>query len=129
MKTLTIFAVAAIGAGILSAQEGKPTGVFYTQEAPRLTTTVEPECSQQAMQAGISDVVTLRVQIDDQGEPVGLEVVESPGYGLGPKALEAVSQWRWRVAPEQFQGKERRVEAGVQMSFQCRPVPWKPAAK
>jgi TonB family protein len=108
---------------VLPAQELRPTGVFYIEEAPRLVNTVEPSCSQEAIKAQVRDAVKVDVQINEQGEPVSLQVVESPGHGLGPKALEAISQWRWQASPEYDQGKEKRIDAQVVMSFRCKFLP------
>ena len=122
MKTLLLLG-ALLGAMVLPAQELRPTGIFFIQDFQRPVNTVEPSCSQEAIQAQIRDVVKVDVQIDEQGEPVSLQVVESPGYGLGPKALEAISQWRWQASPELDQGKQKRIEARIEMSFGCKFLP------
>ena len=62
---------------------------------PRLLKKVEPVCTAAALKAKIDEVVRVDVRINEHGEPSRLEVVESPGYGLGAKALETVSQWRF----------------------------------
>ncbi|MEX2300360.1 MAG: TonB family protein [Bryobacterales bacterium] len=122
MKTLLLLG-AMFGAMVLPAQELRPTGIFFIEESVRLVNTVEPSCSQEAIAAQVREVVKVDVQINEQGEPVSLKVFESPGYGLGPKALEAISQWRWQASPEFEQGKQKRIDARIQMSFRCNFLP------
>jgi TonB family protein len=122
MKTLLLLGV-LLGAMVLPAQELPSTGIFFIQDFRQPVNTVEPSCSQEAIQAQIRDVVKVDVQIDEQGEPVSLQVVESPGYGLGPKALEAISQWSWQTSPELDQGKQQRIDARIEMSFGCKLLP------
>jgi TonB family protein len=123
MKILMLLAGALVGSVLLTAQEQRPTGVFFIENSLRLANTVQPECTPEAVQSQVREIVTVNVQINTQGEPARLEVVESPGFGLGPKALEAISQWRWQVPPGRFGNEDERVDATVQMSFQCKVLP------
>jgi hypothetical protein len=123
MRIPMLLAGALVGSMLLTAQEPRPTGVFSIENGLRLANTVEPECSPEAVKAQVREVVSVNIQINTQGEPVRMEVVESPGYGLGPRALEAISQWRWQVPPGRFNSDDERVDATVQMSFQCKVLP------
>ena len=94
----------------LAAQELAP---------PRLAKKVEAVCSEEALAANVREVVKVGVQIDERGEPARLEVIETPGYGLGVKALEAVSQWRFNVDSNFFTAERSRLDATVQLTFRC----------
>jgi hypothetical protein len=102
-----------------AARKAPPTGVFYKAQSLQLARSVQAECTPEAIEAKSTEVVTINVEINRQGEPVLLEVREFPGYGLGPKALQAVSQWRWQPLPDRFPPGVERIEAGVLMSCQC----------
>lgn len=83
--------------------------------APVLIHKVEPEFSEEARKARYNGTVVLRVIIDEKGMPGKIEVVRSPGLGLGERAIGAVSQWRFR--PGKRDGKAVSVWATVEVSF------------
>ena len=87
---------------------------------PRLLNKVEPVCTAAALEANISEFVRVDLRINKKGEPSRLEVVESPGYGLGAKALETISQWRFEVEPHHLKGEPKHVDSHVEMLFRCR---------
>jgi TonB family protein len=123
MRIAALIFGALLAPGLITAQDAArkapPSGVFYKAHSLQLARSVRAECTPDAIEAKRTDVVTVHVQINRQGEPERLEVRESPGYGLGPKALEAASQWRWQPAPDGIPAWVERIEAGVVMSFQC----------
>ena len=45
--------------------------------------------------------------------------METPGYGLGAKALETVSQWRFDVDPRYFTDERTRIDATSDVAFRC----------
>jgi protein TonB len=63
---------------------------------PRVILKREPEYSKSARDARFQGSVTLGLIIDSTGHPVHLRVTQGAGLGLDEKALEAVSQWRFK---------------------------------
>jgi len=82
---------------------------------------VEPSYTDEARQAGIEGVVFLSIVVDENGQPQAIRVARSLDPGLDQKAIEAVSQWRFR--PGQKDGKPVPVMAGVQLNFRIADRP------
>jgi TonB family protein len=57
---------------------------------------VDPEYSEEARKARYSGVVIVYMEIDQTGRPRNLKIVKGVGLGLDEKAIEAVSQWRFK---------------------------------
>lgn len=83
---------------------------------PQLIYKIEPEFSEQARKAKYQGVVVLAIDVDAGGNVRNIRVRQSLGLGLDEKAVEAVSQWRFR--PGVLNGKPVTTEAIVQVSFQ-----------
>jgi periplasmic protein TonB len=68
---------------------------------------------------GLGSALRVRAQVvvDDQGRPQNLKVLRSLGLGLGldQKAIEAVSQWRFK--PGLKDGKPVPVLATIEVNF------------
>lgn len=58
----------------------------------------EPQYSEDARKAKYQGTVVLQVVIQPDGHATNIEVVKSPGLGLGEKAIEAVRTWRFKPA-------------------------------
>ena len=58
----------------------------------------DPDYSEEARKAKFQGVVVLMVEIGVDGQPHSLKVVSPAGLGLDQKAIEAVSQWRFKPA-------------------------------
>ena len=74
---------------------------------------VSPQATRLAIQSHISGTVLLRVLVDENGEPVRVEILRdtSPKVGLGETSRSALEQWRWKPATEgrpQGQDLDRR---------------------
>lgn len=82
---------------------------------PQLIYKVEPEFSEAARKAKYQGVVVLAIEVDPSGHPQNLRVIEMLGLGLDEKAIEAVSQWRFR--PGYQDGRPVATMATVQVSF------------
>ena len=82
---------------------------------PVLIHKVEPEYSDEARRARFNGTVIIKIVIDATGQPTNLEVVRSPGLGLGERALQSVAKWRFR--PGQKDGKPVAVQATVEVNF------------
>lgn len=76
---------------------------------------VEPQYTETARQAHIEGVVVLSIVIGPDGVPGNVRVVRPLGYGLDEKAIEAITQWRFR--PGQKDGNPVAVPATVEMNF------------
>jgi len=59
---------------------------------------VDPEFSEDARKAKFQGMVVLMIEIGVDGLPHNPKIVQSPGLGLDLKAIEAVTQWRFRPA-------------------------------
>jgi protein TonB len=59
---------------------------------------VDPEFSEDARKAKYQGVVVLMIDIGVDGRAHNPKIVQTPGLGLDVKAVEAVTQWRFRPA-------------------------------
>jgi TonB family protein len=66
--------------------------------APVLVNTVEAEFSDEARQAKYGGICLLSVIVNSQGMPRNIQVVRKLGMGLDEKAIEAISQYRFKPA-------------------------------
>jgi TonB family protein len=82
---------------------------------PQLIYKVEPEFSEAARKAKYQGVVVLAIDVDAGGHPQNLRILEMLGLGLDEKAIEAVSQWRFR--PGYQDGRPVVTTATVEVSF------------
>jgi len=83
---------------------------------PELLYKVEPEFSEEARKAKHQGVVVLTIEVDASGNVRNVRVRQSLGLGLDEKAMDAVSQWRFR--PGILNGKAVATEATIQVNFQ-----------
>jgi TonB family protein len=90
---------------------------------PRVVQKVAPEYSEEARAAGLEGVAALYVEIDEEGNPVVVHVLQGLGMGLDEKAQAAVA--RWRFEPALTDGRRTRVGIDVEVPFQQAPAgPW-----
>lgn len=83
--------------------------------APVLVHKVDPEYSEEARRARFNGTVRLRIVIDADGNPTDIQVIRSPGLGLGERAMQSVAKWRFR--PGRRDGKAVPVSATVDVNF------------
>ena len=83
--------------------------------APRVVVQVDPEFSEEARKAKFSGDVTVRLVVDENGNPTHVSVVQDVGMGLGEKAVEAVRQYKFK--PAMKDGKPVKVEVYVVVKF------------
>jgi TonB family protein len=83
--------------------------------APSVLSKVEPEMSKEARNARVEGTVVLYIEVDGNGMPQNLRVIRSPGFGLGEKAIEAVSKWKFRAGLKG--GKPVTMAATVEVNF------------
>lgn len=105
--------------GLGESQSGAPGASERGERGltpPELVYKVEPEFSEEARKAKHQGVVVLTIDVDPNGHVRNIRVRRSLGLGLDEKAVEAVSQWRFR--PGILNGKPITTEATVQVNFQ-----------
>jgi len=83
--------------------------------APSVLSKVEPEYSEEARKAKWQGTVVVSVIVDELGRPRNVRVQRSLGLGLDQKAVEAVSQWRFK--PGLKDGKPVPVMATIEVNF------------
>ena len=93
---------------------------------PKLTSSVEPEYSEEARKAKISADCTVALIIDAKGQPRDLQIVHSAAEGqspkkqhaaatLDPEALDAIAKYKF--APATLNGEPVPVMIHVQVNF------------
>ena len=75
----------------------------------------DPEYTKEARLAKLEGAVMLKVVVDKEGAARNIEVVQSLGLGLDEKAIEAVSQWKFR--PAEKNGQPVDIPATIDVSF------------
>lgn len=96
-----------IGGGVYGVGGGVTRPVLIYQ--------VMPEFSEEARKAKHSGIVTLAAIIDTGGKARDIRVVKSVGMGLDEKAIEAVTQWKFR--PGMKDGQAVNVRMTVLVTF------------
>ena len=86
--------------------------------APALIHKVDPEYTEEARAAHYEGTVMLYVEVGPDGTATNIRVLRSLGLGLDEKAIEAVTQWKFK--PGQKDGKPVTVAATVQVNFRLR---------
>jgi periplasmic protein TonB len=79
------------GSGVMEAQFGTPGG-------PRFLHKAIPIYPRQARQAEKEGTVILHVTIDEQGNPVAVELVKAAGFGFDEEAIQAVRKSKFAPA-------------------------------
>ena len=77
--------------------------------------TPQPGYSEAARKAKYSGSVLLSVVIDKDGNTRDIRVIKPLGYGLDEKAIEAVTNWRFR--PAMKDGHPVAVQANIEVNF------------
>ena len=107
------------GGGAGPGSEGGFGGRAYNigggVSAPQVLFKVEPEYSEEARKAKWQGTVVLTVIVDEMGRPNHVSVLRSLGLGLDQKAIDAVSQWRFK--PGLKDGKAVPVIATIEVNF------------
>lgn len=89
--------------------------------APVLIQKIEPQYTEDARHAKLSGTVLLFVIIDENGVPRNIRVLRPLGMGLDEKAIEAVTQWRFR--PGNKAGVPVATQAQIQVNFRLLDKP------
>jgi protein TonB len=83
--------------------------------APRVLLKVDPEYSEDARKAKYQGTVLLSVVVDERGIVRDIRVLRPLGLGLDQKAVEAVTQWKFR--PGMKDGRPVAVQATIEVNF------------
>jgi TonB family protein len=83
--------------------------------APAVIYKTNPGYTKEALQAKLEGSVTLKIVVGSDGVPKNIQVAKSLGLGLDEKAIEAVSQWKFR--PGQKEGQPVNVVATIVVNF------------
>lgn len=82
---------------------------------PQVLWKIEPEYSEEARKVRHQGSVMLALEVGSDGRPKNIRVVRSLGLGLDERAVEAVSQWRFK--PGVFNGRPVSSPVSVEVSF------------
>jgi TonB family protein len=88
---------------------------------PRATYSPAPEFSEEARKKKVQGTVVLDLIVTSAGNAAQVRVVQSQGYGLDEKAVEAVSKWKFD--PGTKDGKPVSVEVPVEVDFRLQQHP------
>jgi TonB family protein len=89
--------------------------------APMLTSKVEPQYSEEARRDHVEGTVVLTAVVGSDGVAHELSVLRSLRPDLDRKAIETVSQWKFR--PGEKDGKPVNVQVTVEVNFRLRDNP------
>lgn len=101
-----------------------PPGVYRVGNgvtSPKLISKVEPTYTQEARAARIEGTVALRIEVDAEGVPQNIIVLQTLDPGLDQSAIDSVSMWRFR--PGMKGGNPVTVVANVEVNFRLLQSP------
>jgi protein TonB len=104
-----------VGTGSGGGTGGGLRHVGGSVSAPVVLYQPEPGFSEEARKAKVSGIVKVYLQVDVNGRPTHVRVMQGIGMGLDEKALEAVQQYKFKPAMEN--GKPVPVEMNVDVLF------------
>jgi len=103
------------GIGDHDGGPGVDGGAGHPIVPPKLLYKIEPEFSEEARKAKYQGIVVLSIVVDTDGKPAHFAIVSGLGLGLNEKAIEAVTQWRFR--PAFRDGKPIAASARIEVNF------------
>jgi TonB family protein len=101
-------------ANAVTAQD-KPMHIGGKVQKPVVIHIAEPQFSEEARQSRYSGDVVVYLWVEKDGTPSHVRVVRKTGMGLDEKAIEAVSQYRFK--PATLNGQAVVVDLYVDVSF------------
>ncbi len=96
-------AVAGLGRGAGAPALPAQQTIFRTNREARALQTARASYPAMALRAGLESDVTLRIEIDSQGNVTKAEILKSGGAGFDDQALKAVRQSRFEPAQKDGQ--------------------------
>lgn len=91
------------------------------RSAPAVVSKVEPGYPEEARRNHLVGTVLLSVVIGSDGLPRHLRVIRPLGYGFDEKAIEAVTNWRFRAGTRN--GEPVDVQATIEVNFRLTGLP------
>jgi TonB family protein len=88
------------------------------ETAPRLIFKAEPDYTEEARIAKYQGAALLYAEIGSDGIPRRIIPIRNLGFGLGEKAVEVVSRWRFK--PGIRDGQPVAVAANIEVNFQLK---------
>ena len=82
---------------------------------PKLIKQVSPVYPEEAKKEGVTGQVVSKVQVNEQGKVVGVNVEQSPDERLSRAAVEALRQWEWE--PLLKDGKAVSFVTSIKINF------------
>lgn len=82
---------------------------------PKLLWKIEPEYSEDARRARFQGSVWLALEVDAEGRPRRIRVLRGLGMGLDERAVDAVSQWKFK--PGMLNGRAVSAPVTVEVAF------------
>jgi len=110
-----IFLRTGPAAGFSQFAPNSPIRLRQGDTPPKLVTSTDAEFSDEARRQGIQGVVMVSLLVNEEGVPIDLSITKGMGHGLDEKALEAVSQYRFKPAMRGGVPVEARI--AVEVSF------------
>lgn len=104
-----------IGAGRSGGMGGGVRSIGGSVSAPVVLFAAEPVFSEEARKSKVGGNVRVYLQVEKDGRPSHVRVIQGIGMGLDERALEAVKQYRFKPAMEN--GKPVIVEMNVEVTF------------
>src|SRR5215475_10632188 len=86
---------------------------------PVVTHRVEPEYTTGARAAGLEGNLTLYIEVEEDGRPSNVRVIQGLGMGLDENAMSAVQQWRFE--PALVDGTPTKIAQSVELPFRLSP--------
>jgi len=87
--------------------------------APQPIIKVNPKYPEEAKKAKVQGAVVLELEVDEEGKPRDIKVLETPDPGLAEAAIGAVRQWKFKPA-QNSAGRPVRVRTAITVNFQLR---------
>jgi len=100
----------------LQAAQNNANGLRQGDSPPAPVNNIEAEYSDNARRHKIQGIVLISLLVNEDGIPIDLSVTKGLGHGLDEKALDAVSQYRFR--PAMRDGVPIKFRLIVEVNFQ-----------
>ena len=91
----------------------------YTE--PVRTSQIQAEYSAEARAANLEGIVTVYLEIDTEGKPDNVQVIQGLGLGLDENAVEAVRRWQFK--PALLSGEPTRTAQAAEIPFRLNTLP------
>lgn len=98
-------------------------GGYLQSTGAILVRKTQPAYTPESRAAGLQGIVSLYVEIDRDGKPSTVEVMQGLGMGLDEMAVDAVKRWTYQPGPAAADGLQDAFEVEVPFHLDP-PAPW-----